>query len=105
MFFFINKHSKKQKFLWVSIYHKSLHMWCCNKNNNGLWKRYYKNENIFKLGEFHHVANKFNETIGRAIMETLGKQYSIKINRGSHPQKPDRSTKKVPRHKPRDFTI
>lgn len=69
-------------------------MWCCNKNNNGLWKRYYKNENIFKLGEFHHVANKFNETIGRAIMETLGKQYSIKINRGSHPQKPDRSTKK-----------
>ena len=35
-----------------------------------------KNENIFNFGGIFHVADKFDQTIGKTIVETLGKRYS-----------------------------
>ena len=36
-----------------------------------------KNENIFNFGGIYHVADKFDETIGKTIVETLGERRSI----------------------------
>lgn len=36
-----------------------------------------KNEIIFNFGGIYHVADKFDQTIGKTIVETLGKRHSI----------------------------
>lgn len=36
-----------------------------------------KNKNIFNFGGIYHVADKFDQTIGKTIVETLGKRHSI----------------------------